>query len=121
MSFLILQTGGLSMRKHRTPDEWSKLIQEQINSGLSASAFCKNRSIHPNVYYQKRKQLGSCQEEHNNDFVELTIPCATDNDNDGDVEIKIGNICIYPGNSVSKESLIILFSAALEAHSASLQ
>lgn len=107
------------MRIKRTAEEWRELIQEQMNCGLSATDFCKTKSIHPNLFYRKRKQFDSCHEEHNEDFVELVIPGVTETNKA--IKIIVGNISIFPGNSESQEYLTMLFSAALEAHNASLR
>ncbi len=44
----------MSKRKNRTQDQWQALINEQLNSNLSAAEFCRQKDINPK-YFSKRK------------------------------------------------------------------
>jgi len=46
-------------RKHRTSAEWQDLIEQQQNSGLNGSAFCKQHRLCKKVFYARRKELGA--------------------------------------------------------------
>lgn len=45
------------MRKHRTPEQWRALVDQQQNSGLSATQFCKQESIGYASFCNWRKRL----------------------------------------------------------------
>lgn len=44
-------------RKHRSPEQWRALIQQWQQSGLSASAFCKQNDLGYASFCQWRKRL----------------------------------------------------------------
>ncbi|KXO06385.1 IS66 family insertion sequence element accessory protein TnpA [Marinobacter excellens] len=48
------QLGGL---KHRTPEQWQALVDQQRDSGLSASKFCKQENIGYASFCNWRKRL----------------------------------------------------------------
>ena len=45
------------MRKHRTPGQWQALVNQQRDSGLSASKFCKQENIGYASFCNWRKRL----------------------------------------------------------------
>ena len=45
------------MRKHRTPEQWKTLVDQQRDSGLSAPQFCKRESIGYASFCNWRKRL----------------------------------------------------------------
>ncbi|WP_372971484.1 IS66 family insertion sequence element accessory protein TnpA [Marinobacter sp.] len=45
------------MRKHRTPEQWQSLIDQQRDSGLSATQFCKQQNIGYASFCNWRKRL----------------------------------------------------------------
>lgn len=45
------------MRKHRTPEQWQALVDQQRDSGLSASQFCKEQNIGYASFCKWRKRL----------------------------------------------------------------
>ncbi len=45
------------MRKHRTPEQWQVLVDQQRDSGLSAPQFCKQESIGYASFCNWRKRL----------------------------------------------------------------
>ena len=45
------------MRKHRTPGQWPALVNQQRDSGLSASKFCKQENIGYASFCNWRKRL----------------------------------------------------------------
>ena len=45
------------MRKHRTPEQWQALVDQQHDSGLSASKFCKQENIGYASFCNWRKRL----------------------------------------------------------------
>ncbi|MEH6501451.1 MAG: IS66 family insertion sequence element accessory protein TnpB [Pseudoalteromonas distincta] len=48
------------MRKHRTQEQWQALVNQQRDSGLSATQFCKERSIGYASFCHWRKRLADC-------------------------------------------------------------
>lgn len=47
------------MRKHRTPDQWLALINQQRDSGLSAAQFCQQQVIGYASFCNWRKRLSA--------------------------------------------------------------
>ncbi|TBW44528.1 IS66 family insertion sequence hypothetical protein [Marinobacter halodurans] len=47
------------MRKHRTPEQWQTLVDQQRASGLSAPQFCKQESIGYASFCNWRKRLAA--------------------------------------------------------------
>ena len=45
------------MRKHRTPEQWQVLVDQQRDSGLSAMQFCKQENIGYASFCNWRKRL----------------------------------------------------------------
>jgi len=45
------------MRKHRTPEQWQVLVEQQRDSGLSAMQFCKQETIGYASFCNWRKRL----------------------------------------------------------------
>jgi len=45
------------MRKHRTPEQWQALVDQQRDSGLSAPQFCKQEGIGYASFCNWRKRL----------------------------------------------------------------
>lgn len=45
------------MRKHRTPEQWQVLVEQQRGSGLSAPQFCQQQSIGYASFCHWRKRL----------------------------------------------------------------
>ena len=45
------------MRKHRTPEQWQALVDQQRDSGLSAPQFCKQENIGYASFCNWRKRL----------------------------------------------------------------
>ena len=45
------------MRKHCTPEQWQALVDQQRDSGLSASQFCKQENIGYASFCNWRKRL----------------------------------------------------------------
>ena len=69
------------MRKHRTPEQWQILIDQQRNSGLSAMMFCKQEHIGYASFCNWRKRLseasGSQGSAEASGFVDLSSLMAT--------------------------------------------
>ena len=47
------------MRKHRTPEQWQALVDQQRDSGLSAPQFCKQEGIGYASFCNWRKRLSA--------------------------------------------------------------
>lgn len=45
------------MTKEDRATYWQKLVQEQVESGVSAAAFCKNHHINPQRFYFWRRRF----------------------------------------------------------------
>ena len=47
----------MTKRKHRSKAEWRNLIDQQIQSGLNAAAFCDQQELSRKSFYRHRKLL----------------------------------------------------------------
>ncbi|HUV20540.1 MAG TPA: hypothetical protein VMZ32_02025 [Gammaproteobacteria bacterium] len=47
----------MGRRKYRSQAEWSVLIEQQAQSGLSGAEFCKQHGVVAKCFYRKRLQL----------------------------------------------------------------
>ena len=92
------------MRKYRTKKEWSALIREQEKSGKSVAAFCRERKIHPNLFYRKRKENNSGR------FVKLPLPISIP---DG-LKIKVKDVTIEPGSHINSNTLKNVLQVVME-------
>jgi hypothetical protein len=92
------------MRKYRTKEEWTALIQEQEKSGKKVAAFCHERNIHPNLFYKKRKENNSGR------FVRLPLPVSVA----GSLKIKIKDVIIEPGSHISADDLKGILQVVME-------
>lgn len=70
------------MRKHRTPEQWQALVDQQLNSGLSAVQFCKQEHLGYATFCHWRKRLSVCpthesQTTSDAHFLDLTSMMAS--------------------------------------------
>lgn len=106
------------MKKYRTESEWLSLIQDQERSGQSISKFSRDKSIHPNLFYKKRKEFSSTSGKSS--FVELktsSVQCKPKIDTA--LKITIGKIEIVPGSERDREFIGALIKTAWEVSRAS--
>ena len=47
----------MSKRTYRSKSEWRKLIEQQVQSGLSGLEFCKQQGLLAKTFYRHRKLL----------------------------------------------------------------
>jgi len=59
----------------RTPTEWQRLIEEQAQSQLTATEFCKTKGIDPKYFSLRKSQLKNQAAE--SPFIEVQAPAAT--------------------------------------------
>lgn len=107
------------MRKYRTESEWLDLIREQESSGENISYFSRQRGIHPNLFYKKRRELYPVTEKQT--FVELKTPSFQHKTlNRSELKITIRDIDIYPGAERDMDFLSSLIKTAWEVSGASV-
>jgi hypothetical protein len=92
------------MKKYRTKEEWSALILEQEKSGKSVAAFCREKNIHPNLFYRKRKENNSGR------FVKLSLPVP----NPGNLKIKVKDVTIELGSHINSDTLKDILQVVME-------
>jgi hypothetical protein len=46
------------MRKFRSPEQWQQLLEDQQQSGLTISEFCRQRKISVSCFFSQRKKHG---------------------------------------------------------------
>jgi hypothetical protein len=96
------------MRKFRTAEEWSIIIKEQSDSGLSVVDFCKDKGIHPNIFYAKRSAL-----KKTNGFVEIRM--KSQRNEVKKIIIKIKDVTLELEENIIKTELIDIIRSAREA------
>ncbi len=47
----------MTKRTYRSKSEWQKLVEQQVQSGLSGLEFCKQRGLLAKTFYRQRKLL----------------------------------------------------------------
>jgi hypothetical protein len=57
----------------RTPEQWQALFTEQAASGLSVTAFCRDRGINPNYFSLRRKQLAPTGPAPDSAFIPVAL------------------------------------------------
>lgn len=60
-----------SSRTQRSPAQWQALIDQQINSGWSAYAFCRHHQITASAFYHWKKRLAEA------DTLSPEVPAST--------------------------------------------
>jgi len=55
------------MRKHRTPEQWQALVDQQRDSGLSAPQFCKQEKVGYASFCNWRKRLSVSSGDESSD------------------------------------------------------
>jgi len=58
-------------RIRRSTEIWQKLITEQEQSGLSASAFCEQQGLSTKTFYRRRKALRTSPGEKPKRFIQV--------------------------------------------------
>jgi len=48
----------MGQRKYRSRSEWTALIDQQEQSGLSVLDFCRDQGLYAKTFYKQRKALG---------------------------------------------------------------
>jgi len=85
----------MSNYKRRTKKEWRTLIAEQKESGKSVVQLSKEKQIHPNLFYKKRK------ENEASSFVRIPM----NHIHTGCIRIKIKDIAIEVESGFREEEL----------------
>ena len=93
------------MKKYRTKAEWSTLIREQEKSGKTAVAFCRERNIHPNLFYKKRRENKAGR------FVKLPESKSIVHSS---LKIRIQDVIIEPGPHARVAELKSILQAVIE-------
>jgi len=85
------------MRKHRTPEQWQTLIDQQRASGLSAPQFCKQENIGYASFCNWRKRLseepvGNASDTGEASFLDLSSLMGTPSSGPGwNIVLSLGN------------------------------
>lgn len=94
------------MRIFRTKEDWKEILKEQKESGKTATEYCKEKHIHPNLFYKRRKELETCRS-----FIKVPVKAVSS----GKIRIKIKDIIIELEPGYNKEELISVIITVLEA------
>ncbi len=88
------------MRKHRTPEQWQTLIDQQLDSGLSAVQFCNQHDIGYASFCNWRKRLSTivASESEETGFLDLSSLMAGATESG-----PVWNIVLSLGNGVELE------------------
>ena len=88
----------------RTQAEWRDLIAQQQSSGVSVAKFCRERSINPNYFSTRKKQLcGSA-----NSFVQITPP-VTPGATDASFKLRIIEVEVPSATLLNSLSLLLRY------------
>jgi hypothetical protein len=101
------------MRIKRTTAERKAIIEKQNALGLSVRSYCSENKIYTQLFYRKRKELITLKQTFYQLPVEITKREAVG-------KIRIGNITIEAGESVSVTLLTRMIRCALEVNDAYL-
>ncbi len=52
----------MTKRKKRSQAQWLELIEQQKQSGLNASEFCRQQALNPQYFSKRKRQLSLCAE-----------------------------------------------------------
>lgn len=76
----------------RSEEEWSRLIQEQSESGKSQEDFCKERGISKNSFKRSKTRL---KKRHESAFVAVTVPRAVPGSTSSKAELELPGGVIF--------------------------
>lgn len=85
------------MSKHRTPEQWQVLVDQQRDSGLAATQFCKKHSIGYASFCNWRKRLsdhpvGEASASDETGFLDLSsLMSATSSGPGWNIVLSLGN------------------------------
>ena len=85
------------MRIKRSKEEWAALVNEQRKGSKSIAGFCKEKGIHPNLFYRKIKKANNPAT-----FVKLPVVPLEHRS----IAIRAGNVTIIVPRPFSNEELI---------------
>ena len=94
------------MKIFRTKENWEELFKEHKVSGKRVSDFCREKGIHQNLFYRKRKELSG-----KGSFVRLPVEVVSS----GKIQIRIKDVIIEPGHGYDKQELALVINTVLEA------
>ena len=94
------------MRIFRTKEDWKQILKEQRESGKTTVDFCKEKRIHPNLFYKRRSEL-----ENSGSFIKVPVKAVSS----GKIKIRIKDIIIEPESGCNKEELLSVIDTVLEA------
>jgi len=97
------------MKKIRSNEEWAGLVKDQRLSGKSVTAFCREKAIHPNLFYRKKRTPPDSRT-----FVKV----ATTTETRGAVEIKSGDLVIRLEMPFADAELVRVLRCIREAENA---
>jgi hypothetical protein len=94
----------------RGEDFWRKVIEQQIASRLTATRFCKKRSLKRGTFLRWRKRLaGSGNDQDLVEVPAIKVPCLPQSGNKG-IEVQIGHdirVSVHSGNDIELVAHII--------------
>ncbi len=66
----------MTTRKQRSRAQWLELIEQQKQSGLKASEFCRQKELNPQYFSKRKRQLGLHSEpaRQPNSFIKVQTP-----------------------------------------------
>ena len=73
------------MRIFRSPDQWRQIIEDQQQSGLTISAFCRQKKISVSCFFSQRKKHGAVNDT-TSAFVSTTVTKHTATEGQQDVK-----------------------------------
>lgn len=79
-------------RQYRSAEQWQRLVDDHARSGLSQSAFCRQRGLTQSALFNWRRKLGasSGNPQFASPFIEISPPVAPPPIQHWDVELELG-------------------------------
>ena len=101
--------------------QWTQMIKEHRQSGLTVSSWCREQGLHPQTYYYRLRKVreAACPtiaQEQDTTFVPVTLPAyAQCNSTATAAHIQTGNISVFITNEASAEVIANLLKACSNA------
>ena len=114
---MIVQT----TKKQYQITQWTQMIKEHRQSGLTVSSWCREQGLRPQTYYYRLRKVreAACQtiaQEQDTTFVPVTLPASAQcNSTATAANIQTGNISVFITNEASAEFIANLLKACSNA------
>ena len=101
--------------------QWTQMIKEHRQSGLTVSSWCREQGLRPQTYYYRLRKVreAACQtiaQEQDTTFVPVTLPASAQcNSTATAAHIQTGNSSVFITDEASAEVIASLLKACSHA------